>query len=41
MLLNFSNTLKIMFLGSLSLHLKPPYSITQDKLRLATWDTSF
>ena len=30
-----------MFLGGLSLHLKPPYSITHDKLQLATWDTSF
>ena len=28
-------------LGGLSLHLKPPYSITHGKLRLAIWDTSF
>ena len=40
-----------LFLGGLSLHLnhlnlnhltlKPPYSITHDKLQLAIWDTSF
>ena len=36
-----THEIKDTFLGGLSLHLKPPYSIARGKLRLAIWYTSF